>query len=151
MSSGAGHGVSGEIDVEVVLGEPTGGVAHGRGLGEDLEAGLPQAGAGGCIGIGGVPHHHRLVIRAGVISQQVIRHGAVGGVGRGDHHVVDQLGVGIDRQVGLVAVESAVLGLVPVAGLGIHSGDDPVAGHAPHDAEDPVVAWGHVLARHQGQ
>ena len=91
VSSGAGHGVSGEIDVEVVLGEPTGGVAHGRGLGEDLEAGLPQAGAGGCIGIGGVPHHHRLVIRAGVISQQVIRHGAVGGVGRGD-----QLIVGVD-------------------------------------------------------
>ena len=91
------------------------------------------------------------MLRRGGRCQQVIDRITVRGVGRGDCHLVDELGVGVDRQVGLVAVEATVLGLVTMASLGIHDGDDPVPGHAGDDAEHAVVAFGNVLAGHHRQ
>jgi hypothetical protein len=77
------------------------------------------------------------------------------GVGRGDDDLVDQFGVGVDRQVGLVAVEAPVPGLVTVTGLGIDCGDHPVGGDPPGDPEQPPVAAAvvvvDVLARHDRQ
>src|SRR5581483_10611880 len=48
--------------------------------------------------------------------------------------------VRVDGGVALVAVEASGLGLVAVARLGIHGGDDPVLGHLAGDAEHAVVA-----------
>ena len=48
------------------------------------------------------------------MADEVVHGVAVGGVGRGGGDLVDQLGVGVNRQVRLVAVEVTVVGLVPV-------------------------------------
>ena len=77
--------------------------------------------------------------------------GGIAGVAGGDDRVGDDLAVGIDRGVALVAVEAADLGLVAVPGLGIDGGDDPVLGHLAGDAEHAVVAGFEVLADHRRQ
>ena len=103
------------------------------------------------VGIGRVAHDLGLVLFVGHALEQLANGVTVGHVGRGDGHLGDELGVGVDREVGLVAVEAAVPRLVAVAGLGVDGRDDPVLGHAADDAKDPVVALFGVLAGDEGQ
>lgn len=72
-------------------------------------------------------------------------------VGRGDDHLVDQLRIRVDRNVGLVAIEAAIMGLMTVAGLRVDRGDHPVGRHSPGDTEHPVVASVDVLAGDDSQ
>ena len=83
--------------------------------------------------------------------QQLIEDLAVGGVGRGDGHVGDQLVVGIDPEMRLVPIEGPCPRLVPVAGLDIDGGDQPIPGHLAGDAKHPILAGLDVLAGHQRQ
>jgi hypothetical protein len=53
--------------------------------------------------------------------------------------------------VALVAVVAARGGLVPVAGVRVHGGDDPVLGDPPGDPEASVVVLLDVLADHRGE
>jgi len=53
--------------------------------------------------------------------------------------------------VALVAIEAAVVGLVSVPGLRVHSGDHPVRGHLPGDAQHTVLAGLQILTQHGGQ
>ena len=150
-SGRAGDGVGLEVDTEAVLGEQAGGVAHRRHLGHHLEAGLVQRLTGGAVGVGRVTHDLGLVVVVFVSLDQLVDGVAVGRVGRADGHLVDELGIGVDGQVGLVPVEAAVARLVTVAGLGVDRRDEPVLGHLVDDAKDPVVALFCVLAGDEGQ
>ena len=63
-----------------------------------------------------------------------------------------EAGLGLDRDVGLVAVPVLADALVHVAGFGVDGGNDPVRGDALGDAPRALaLARLHVLARHQGQ
>jgi len=86
-----------------------------------------------------------------VTGQQILDGRRVVHVAGRDDHLVDQLGVGVDRQVRFEAVEAAVMGLMSVAALDINGGDHPVGGDTPGDTKHPVVAGLDVLAGHDGQ
>jgi hypothetical protein len=75
----------------------------------------------------------------------------VAGIAGGDRGGGDDFAVGVDGEVALVAVEAAVVGLVPVPGLRVDGGDDPVRGDLPGDAEHAVGAGFQVLTQHRGE
>ena len=105
--------------------------------------------------VGRVAVDLRPVIAALVVVEEVVDEvvgdGRVTGVAGRDGRVGDDLAVGIDRDVTLVAVEAAGRGLVAVTGVGIDGGDDPVLGDLAGDAEPAVVAVFEVLADHRRQ
>ena len=146
-----GHGAGHKVDAETVLGEQPRGVAHRGHLGHHLEAGIAQRLARRPVGIGRVAHDLGLVLFVGQALDEVTDGVTVGHVGRGDGDFVDEFGVRIDGEVGLVAVEATVARLVAVAGLGVDARDDPVLGDTLDDAKDPVIALLGVLAGDEGQ
>ena len=85
------------------------------------------------------------------VAEQCRRDRGVAAGGRADLGGADDLGVGVDRDMGLVAVKAVGGGLVPVAGLGIHRGDDPVGRGALEDPEAAVAGLLDVLAGDGGQ
>ena len=87
----------------------------------------------------------------GQVAQQRRRDHGVAAGGRADLGGADDLGVGVDAHMGFVAVKAVGGGLVPVAGLGVHRGDDPVGRGALEDPEAAVVGLLDVLAGHHGQ
>ena len=68
------------------------------------------------------------------------------GVGGSGDDLIDELGVGIDRDVGLVTVKVAVLRFVTMTCFGVDRRDHPVLRNATHDFENPVFLFGEVLA-----
>jgi hypothetical protein len=72
--------------------------------------------------------------------------GAGGGGGGGD-----QLAVGVDRGMPLVAVKAAGAGLVTMAGIWVDGGDHPVGGDLAGDPEAAVATLLQVLAHHRRQ
>jgi hypothetical protein len=85
------------------------------------------------------------------IADEVWSHTPVRRVARGDRGGGDDLGIGVDGCVALVAVETPGCGLVTVPGLGIDRRDDPVLGHPPGNAEDSVGTNVEVLADDSGE
>jgi hypothetical protein len=85
------------------------------------------------------------------VGDEVLSHTGIAGVAGGDRGVGDDLGVGIHRDVTLVAVEAPRLGLVPVAGLGVDDRDHPVLGHLGSDAKRSAVIFFQVLNDHGGE
>jgi len=79
------------------------------------------------------------------------QHLGVAAVGRPDLGFDDDLGVGVDGDMALVAVESTGGGFVAVARLGIHRRDHPVDCGAPSAAKRAVVGLLNVLADDRGQ
>lgn len=76
--------------------------------------------------------------------------GAVAGVGRGKHARSDEPGLGLDRDVSLVAVAVVAAGLVHVAGLGIHGRDHPIRRDLMRDPPCAVLVAGlDILTRDQ--
>ena len=74
------------------------------------------------------------------------------GVGRGDDHFVDQLGIRIDGHVRLVPVETAVAGLMAVTGLAVNGRDHSVAGDPRDNSKHAVVVGSFaILAVHDRQ
>ena len=91
-------------------------------------------------------------LESGVFAGQAASAGlAVGGVSRGEGGGGHEAGLGLDGDVGLVAVAVLRAGLVHVAGFGIDRRDHPVRGHLLGDLPGPVVVLFDVLAGHQGQ
>ena len=113
MAGGAGDPIGVKVNVEVLLGVAAGGVAHRRALGAQVVAFLGHVSSGGAIGISRVADHYWLVGPVLEVADQILHRVTVGRVGRGGGHLVDDLRVGVDRNVGLVAVEAAVGDLCP--------------------------------------
>src|ERR1019366_5315674 len=116
-----------------------------------------------------VPVHFRphLVRRAGVVFAAAVFAAGISGVeevvdelggdagvpgvaGR-DHGGGDDLAVGVDGHMALIAVEPPGRGLMAMAGVGVDDRDHPVLGHFAGDAENAVVTGFDVLADHGGQ
>ena len=97
----AGDGVSLKIDGEVVLSEPPLAVRRRRHLSHHVVTLPVEMGERVSPGVGRVGEHYRLVLVAIVTSEQVVDRVSVMGVSRGDHHLVDHLGVRVHRQVRL--------------------------------------------------
>src|SRR5205085_3425793 len=98
----------------------------------------------------------RAVIGAGVgavgeVGDEVCDGFDVAGVAGGDRGRGDDFTVGVDGDVAFVAVETAVVGLVPVPGLRIDGGDDPVRGDPPRDPQRAVRTGFQVLTQDGGQ
>ena len=77
-----------------------------------------------------------LIIRKQV-SEQALSGRGVPAVSRRGPGGCDDLRVGVDRDVSLVAVETAGGGLVPMPRLRVDGGDHPVLGDPPGDPEHP--------------
>ena len=98
----------------------------------------------GAGALGAVAIHHRLgrwsaaLAVSGEVAEQCGRDHRVAAGGRADLGGTNDLRVGVDRQVALVAVEAMGGGLVAMTGLGIDSGDDPVGRGALEAPEAPV-------------
>jgi len=82
------------------------------------------------------------------LGEQLGTDAAIRGVARRDHGGRDDLGVRVDGDVALVAVESTCCRLVSVTCLRVHRGDDAVLGHSARDAKDAVVALFQILSEH---
>jgi Phage integrase family len=82
------------------------------------------------------------------VAQQVLGRHGVAHVARGHRRRGDDLRVGVDGDVALVAVEAAGGRLVAVARFGVDRGDDAVGRHAASDAKDAVVTRLEILAQH---
>ena len=156
-----------EVDVEAVLGEQAAGRRWWLGLAARLdvlvvECCLELAGPVGGVAVDLRSGASRLrfpaffsafvagvsPMRSSIRSAATVASPDVAGR---DDRVGDDLAVGIDRDVALVAVEAAGLGLVAVTGLRIDGGDHPIRGDPPSDAEHAVVALVEVLADHGRQ
>ncbi len=103
---------------------------------------------GGAVAIGAVAEH----LEAGRFALEEPDPAAtVGGIGRSQARRGHEAGLGLDGQMGFVAVSVLRSRLVHVAGLGIDRRDDPVLGHLAGDAPGPLVVLFDVLACHKGQ
>jgi hypothetical protein len=79
-------------------------------------------GGGGHLG-------HRGDALLGQVGQQRLRHRRIPGVGRADVGGTDDLAVGVDGHMALVAIKATGVRLVPMAGLGVDHADDPSRCH----------------------
>ena len=127
---GAGQLPGGEVEGELVLGEPAAGVADPPGLAEDGQVRPAVADQGrGQVGpvdvqLGQVPPG-RVQVGGDVLGDAGLRR-----VGRGDAHGGDQPGVQVAQHVPLVPVEQHRAGLAAVPHLGVLDADPPVPGHS---------------------
>ena len=101
--------------------------------------------------IGRVAVNRRVVaaLVAEEIDDEILSDRRVAGVAGRDDRVRDDLAVGVDGYVTLVAIEATGLGLVPVPGVGIDSRDHSIAGDLAGDAEPAVVTLLEILAATQ--
>jgi len=96
----------------------------------------------------------RIAVRVGLVEQvvdEVLRHRGVTDIAGRDGGVGDDLAVRVDRDVPLVAVETAGGGLVAVPGVLVDGGDDPVLGDLAGDPEHPVLGLLQILADDAGE
>jgi hypothetical protein len=142
---GAGDRPSLEVNMELALAEAA---ARWRGeLGPDHrgEPMLVQPGQVGAGAVAAVALDHRpggrLALARGQVTEQRGHDCGVAGGRRADLGRADDLAVGIDRDVGLVAVKAMGGGLVPVAGLWVDGGDDSVGRGALKDPEAAVAGF----------
>jgi hypothetical protein len=101
MSCRAVHPARFQVDHEVVLGVSACRVTHRWAFGAHLETIGGHLGSGGPIGVGRVADDHRLFGLVTQVADQGVEGVTVGNVGRGGGHLVDDLRVGIDTDVGL--------------------------------------------------
>ncbi len=89
----------------------------------------------------------------GVLRQRVLPPTEDVEVAQRDRHrgYGDQLAVGIDGDMALVAVKAASRRLMAVARLAVHGRDDAVLGDPARDPEHAVVALVEILADHRRQ
>jgi hypothetical protein len=85
------------------------------------------------------------------VGQQRRRHRRVAGVGRSHLRRRDDLAVGSDGHMALVAIESRRVRLVAVARLRVHHRDHPVGRYPLRDHKPAVGGLLDVLADHRGQ
>ena len=150
VTSGARDAAAVKVDVEVVLAEQSARrTASRRGGGNQLDA-LGCELASVCDRpVMGVAHH--LGDRHGIGIEQPTQDLAVMGGGAGRLGCGEQVGIGIDHEVELVAVVAILTTAVTVAGIGVHGGDDPVRCHTVADVGNAVLGEVNVLAGHGGQ
>ena len=154
-SGRAGHRLGLEIDAELVFGEPPAWCGRELRLHHRREPLLLQPGQMGAGAVGAVAVDHpvggRLALARDQVAQQGGRDHGVAAGGRAHLGRSDDLRVRIGRDVALIAVEAMRSGLVPVAGLGVHGGDDPIRCGPLEDPKAPVRRLLDVLAGHRGQ
>jgi hypothetical protein len=110
-----------------------------------------RAGAVGGIAIDDRPGCLLAPLAWGQVAKQRRADRGVGGGRRAHLGGADDLGVGIGRDVRLVAVKAVGGGLVAVACLRVDDWDHPVRRGALEDAEAPVIGLLNVLAGDRSQ
>jgi hypothetical protein len=115
-----------------------------------VEPGQVGAGAIGAVAIDH-PAGGLLILGWGEVAQQCRRDHSVAAGGRADLGRADDLGVGGDGHMGLVAVKAVGGALVPMPRLRVDDGDDPVGSGALEDPGAAVRGLLDVLAGDGGQ